>query len=192
MKLIGLTGGIGTGKSTVARILRLRGYEVYDCDLEAKRLMDESMEVRRSLRDRWGEEIYSARGELDRRKVAQYVFADRREKAWLDSLVHGLVRDDVKRWAATRTDYSHDTVFVESAILFTSGLADMCQEVWEVTAPLDIRVERVMKRSGLTREQALARIEAQKEEQKICRSRHTLQIVNDGTTPLLDSIPDVN
>ena len=55
MKLIGLTGGIGTGKSTVARILRLRGYEVYDCDLEAKRLMDESPEVRRSLRDRWGE-----------------------------------------------------------------------------------------------------------------------------------------
>lgn len=192
MKLIGLTGGIGTGKSTVARILRLRGYEVYDCDLEAKRLMDESLEVRRSLRDHWGEEIYSAEGELDRRKVAQYVFADRREKAWLDSLVHGLVRDDVKRWAATRTDYSHDTVFVESAILFTSGLADMCQEVWEVTAPLDIRVERVMKRSGLTREQALARIDAQREEQKICQSRHTRQIVNDGTTPLLDAIPDVN
>lgn len=192
MKLIGLTGGIGTGKSTVARILRLRGYEVYDCDLEAKRLMDESLEVRRSLRDRWGEEIYSARGELDRRKVAQYVFADRREKAWLDSLVHGLVRDDVKRWAATRTDYSHDTVFVESAILFTSGLADMCQEVWEVTAPLDIRLERVMKRSGLTREQALARIDAQREEQKICQSSHTRQIVNDGATPLLDAIPDVN
>lgn len=192
MKLIGLTGGIGTGKSTVARILRLRGYEVYDCDLEAKRLMDESPEVRRSLRDRWGEDIYSAEDELDRRKVAEYVFADRREKAWLDSLVHGLVRDDVKRWAATRTDYSHDTVFVESAILFTSGLADMCQEVWEVTSPLDIRVERVMKRSGLTREQALARIEAQREEQMICQSLRSLQILNDGTTPLLDAIPDVN
>lgn len=192
MKLIGLTGGIGTGKSTVARILRLRGYEVYDCDLEAKRLMDESLEVRRSLRDRWGEDIYSAEDELDRRKVAQYVFADRREKAWLDSLVHGLVRDDVKRWVDTHTDYRHDTVFVESAILFTSGLAGMCQEVWEVTAPLDIRLERVMQRSGLTREQALARIDAQREEQKICQSRHTRQIVNDGTTPLLDAIPDVN
>ena len=192
MKLIGLTGGIGTGKSTVARILRLRGYEVYDCDLEAKRLMDESPEVRRSLRDRWGEDIYSAEDELDRRKVAEYVFADRREKAWLDSLVHGLVRDDVKRWVDTHTDYRYDTVFVESAILFTSGLAGMCQEVWEVTSPLDIRVERIMKRSGLTREQALARIEAQKEEQKICRSRHTRQIVNDSATPLLDAIPDVN
>lgn len=61
-----------------------------------------------------------------------------------------------------------------------------------MTSPLDIRVERIMKRSGLTREQALARIEAQKEEQKICRSRHTRQIVNDGATPLLDAIPDVN
>lgn len=192
MRLIGLTGGIGTGKSTVARILRLRGYEVYDCDLEAKRLMDESPEVRRSLRDHWGEEIYSAEGELDRRKVAEYVFDYRREKAWLDSLVHGLVRDDVKRWAATHTDYRHDMVFVESAILFTSGLAGMCQEVWEVSAPLDTRVERVMKRSGLTWEQALARIDAQREEQKICQSRHTRQIVNDGTTPLLDAIPDVN
>lgn len=192
MRLIGLTGGIGTGKSTVARILRLRGYEVYDCDLEAKRLMDESMEVRRSLRDRWGEDIYSARGELDRRKVAEYVFADRREKAWLDSLVHGLVRDDVKRWVDTHTDYRYDTVFVESAILFTSGLADICQEVWEVTAPLDIRVKRVMKRSGLTEEQALARVEAQREEQIICEGRRTLKIVNDGSTPLLDAIPDVN
>lgn len=192
MRLIGLTGGIGTGKSTVARILRLRGYEVYDCDLEAKRLMDESPEVRRSLRDRWGEEIYSTDGELNRRKVAEYVFADSREKAWLDSLVHGLVRDDVKRWVDTHTDYRHDTVFVESAILFTSGLADICQEVWEVTAPLDIRVERVMKRSGLTREQALARIDAQREEQKICQSSQTLQIANDGATPLLDAIPDVN
>lgn len=192
MRLIGLTGGIGTGKSTVARILRLRGYEVYDCDLEAKRLMDESLEVRRSLRDHWGEEIYSAEGELDRRKVAEYVFDDRREKAWLDRLVHGLVRDDVKRWAATHTDYSHDTVFVESAILFTSGLADMCQEVWEVTAPIDIRVERVMKRSGLTREQALARVEAQREEQMICQSHRSLQILNDGTAPLLDAIPDIN
>ncbi len=192
MRLIGLTGGIGTGKSTVARILRLRGYEVYDCDLEAKRLMDGSDYVRRSLRDRWGEEIYSPEGKLDRRKVAEYVFADRIEKEWLDSLVHGLVRDDLKMWIDTHSGYSHDTVFVESAILFSSGLADMCQEVWEVTAPLDIRVERVMKRSGLTREQALARIEAQKEEQNICQSRHTLQIVNDGTTPLLDAIPDIN
>ena len=81
---------------------------------------------------------------------------------------------------------------MESAILFTSGLADMCQEVWEVTAPLDIRVERVMKRSGLTGEQTLARIEAQREEQKICQSRRTLQIVNDGTAPLLDAISDIN
>lgn len=192
MRLIGLTGGIGTGKSTVARILRLRGYEVYDCDLEAKRLMDGSDYVRRSLRDRWGEEIYSAEGELDRCKVAGYVFADRIEKEWLDSLVHGLVRDDLKMWIDTHSGYSHDTVFVESAILFSSGLADMCQEVWEVTAPLDIRVERVMKRSGLTREQALARINAQREEQNICQSLHTLQIVNDGTTPLLDAIPDIN
>ena len=192
MRLIGLTGGIGTGKSTVARILRLRGYDVYDCDLEAKRLMDGSDYIRRSLRDRWGEEIYSPEGVLDRRKVAEYVFADRIEKEWLDSLVHGLVRDDLKMWIDTHSGYSHDTVFVESAILFSSGLADMCQEVWEVTAPPDIRVERVMKRSGLTREQALARIEAQKEEQTICQSRHTLQIVNDGTTPLLYAIPDIN
>lgn len=192
MRLIGLTGGIGTGKSTVARILRLRGYQVYDCDLEAKRLMDGSDYVRRSLRDRWGEDIYSTEGELDRCKVAEYVFADRIEKEWLDSLVHELVRDDLKMWIDTRSGYSHDTVFVESAILFSSGLADMCQEVWEVTAPLDIRVERIMKRSGLTREQAMARVEAQREEQMICQSLRSLQILNDGTAPLLDAIPDIN
>lgn len=165
--LIGLTGGIGSGKSVVSRILRIRGCHVYDCDLEARRLMDGSEQVCRELKDRWGEDIYDTCGRLDRRRVADYVFGDDAERAWLDALVHGLVRDDVRRWADAHAD-AH-ALFVESAILCTSGLAMMCGQVWEVTAPEDVRMARIQARNGISPTQARARIDAQRHEARLLR-----------------------
>lgn len=164
-RLIGLTGGIGSGKSVVSRVLRIRGCHVYDCDLEARRLMDGSEDVCRALRGRWGEDIYDSCGRLDRRRVAGYVFGDDAERAWLDALVHGMVRQDVKDWTERHSDAP--VLFVESAILCTSGLAAMCAEVWEVTAPLQVRIARLAARSGLSEAEARARIEAQRHEAEL-------------------------
>lgn len=166
-RLIGLTGGIGSGKSVVSRILRIRGCSVYDCDLEARRLMDGSEDVCRRLKDRWGEDIYDACGRLDRRRVAEFVFGDDSERAWLDALVHGLVRDDVRRWQDRHA--AEPLLFVESAILCTSGLAMMCREVWVVTAPVDVRMARIRIRNGLTEVQARSRIDAQRHEADLLR-----------------------
>lgn len=186
--LIGITGGIGAGKSVVSRILRLQGYEVYDCDLEAKRLMDGSEEVRRALAGRWGEDIYRE-GRLDRPRVAEIVFGDAGEKRWLDTLVHGLVRDHLKGWMAER-DVAGKRLFVESAILYGSGLAEMCSEVWLVTAPLELRLRRVEERSGLSPDKALARINAQMPELRLMTEAGipVREIVNDGNHSLLDAL----
>lgn len=166
-RLIGLTGGIGSGKSVVSRVLRIRGCHVYDCDLEARRLMDGSEDVCRALKERWGEDIYDSCGRLDRRRVAGYVFGDDAERAWLDALVHGMVRRDVRDWAGRHADAP--VLFVESAILCTSGLAGMCAEVWEVTAPLEVRIARLKARNGLTEAEARSRIDAQRREAELLR-----------------------
>lgn len=186
-RLIGLTGGIGSGKSVLSRILRINGYYVYDCDLEARRIMDESGYVSKELKSRWGNDIYDNYGRLDRKRVAACVFNDNAERLWLNSLVHGLVRDDVRKWMEGHKDIP--LLFVESAILCTSGLAGMCQEVWEVTAPENVRVKRIEARNGLTREEAMCRISAQSQESEQLHNLENLrQISNSGEDRLLDQL----
>lgn len=200
--LIGLTGGIGSGKSVVSRILRVRGFEVYDCDTEARRLMEASEPLVRELKCRWGDDIYDRSGRLDRRRVAAIVFADDTERAWLDALVHGLVRADVDAWVRKvraagdgpqcDSRQSGRQLFVESAILCTSGLAPMCREVWEVTAPVAVRLKRLEVRSGLCEADAIARIDAQRNEVEALHKLHGLKrIVNHGTVPVLFQIDEL-
>lgn len=180
----GICGGIGSGKSVVSRLLRLRGYDVYDCDIEARGIMASSGEIREAMENRWPAMDIYAGGEMDRAKVAAIVFADAAERAWLDSMVHGRVREHLAAWIAAR---SGERVFVESAILFSSGLWQMCDDVWEVTAPEDLRIRRIMTRSGMDAAQAADRIEAQRgEETHPARRNVTIHnIVNDGLHSLL-------
>ena len=181
MELIGICGGIGSGKSVVSRILRLRGYEVYDCDYEARILMSESDEVRRALTGRWGENIYLADGALDRKAVSAIVFADDAERLWLNEIGHGMVRYDIKSWKQERSD---TICFVESAILFESGVAEMCDSIWQVVASPQIRRERIMKRSGMSLDRAEACMASQLKEQLLLEKsgRTVIEIPNDGAS----------
>lgn len=163
-KLTGITGGIGSGKSVVSRILRLRGIPVYDCDLEAKRIMDSSGEVLHALHTRLGDEVCPAGGPICRPMLARHVFGDDEVRLWLNSLVHRLVRDDVALWASRMEAAGHSRCFVESAILASSGLAAMCGEIWLVTAPEDERVARVARRDGADPTLIWQRIRSQREE----------------------------
>lgn len=155
--MIGICGGIGAGKSVVSRLLRCKGYEVYDCDFEAKRLMDTSEAMIAGMRARWGDAIYDERAGLDRREISRRVFADQDELDFLNSLVHGEVRRDLQ---------VRNPQFVESAILFTSNLYLSCDEIWEVAASEATRISRVMMRSSLTEDQVRARIETQRGERE--------------------------
>lgn len=188
---IGITGGIGSGKSVVSRILRLNGFSVYDCDFEARRIMENSAEIRSSLLERWGEETFGPDGSLCRPFIASCAFADPVELAWLDRLVHTAVRYDFNVWRR-RVGSFHGMVFVESALLKKSGLVDDCNRVWLVDAPRQLRMERVMKRSGLTAAQIGERMESQSDEFDFSAIDIPVDtIVNDGRSSLLDRLVEL-
>ena len=184
-RLIAITGGIGAGKSVVSRILRAMGYEVYDTDREAKRLMDRSADIKRRLCDEISPLAINIDGSINRQHLASVVFADDAKLSVLNAIVHGAVRDDIHCWHSL--PHSRDVIFVETAILYQSRLDSIVDEVWDVIAPEELRIARVMSRNNCTRESVTARIASQNyvpntPHSKICT------IANDGVTPLLPQI----
>lgn len=156
MKRIAIVGGIGSGKSVVSRLLSLMGYPVYDCDSNAKRLMDESEAIHRGLVDIFGPREVTPDG-IDRAYIASIAFNDAEKLSRLNALVHPAVLHDFDSWAQR----NGGTVFVETAILAESGMSKSVDAVWSVEAPLEIRVERVMARNAMSREDVLRRISSQ-------------------------------
>lgn len=158
-ELIAITGGIGCGKSIVSLILKEMGYEVYDCDWKAKYLMDNSPTIKNCLKSVFGNDIIIG-GAINRSKLANIVFNNKEKLVKLNNIVHFSVKEDLISW---KLEYSHKKLlFVETAILYQSGLDSIVDEVWEVNAPLEIRIERVMKRNNISRQDVLSRIESQK------------------------------
>lgn len=154
MRKIGLTGGIGSGKTTIAGIIQEMGYPVYDSDAAAARIVNEESDVKRALVDAFGEEIYAATGKLDRPRLASIVFNDPAALARANAIIHPAVTRDFHRWCAARRA---PLSFFESAILFEAGLADAFDAVITVVADEETRVERVMKRDGVPREKVIER-----------------------------------
>ena len=183
-KIIGITGGIGSGKSVVSRILRLKGYEVYDCDSQAKLLMDGSERILSGIRSFFGAEAFNSDGSLCRPYLSARVFADREELSFLNSLVHGEVLEDVRR----HSEGSGNVLFVESAIMRASGLDILCSEIWIVTAPDEVRTGRVIERDSVSSDNVRSRMERQKGEYDFSGPVAVTWIQNDGSVPLLPQI----
>ena len=189
-EVIGITGGIGAGKSVVSRILRLKGYPVYDCDSEARSLMESSEEILVALQGRFGEECILECGGLNRGYIASRVFNDAEELTWLNALVHGAVREDVRDWVEAHASAGKEILFVESAILYTSGLDKMCDRIWLVTAPEELRLERAMQRGGASEEDLRRRIESQRMEFDSLPAGKVSEIEN-SCTSLLDRVEEL-
>lgn len=154
MYKVGITGGIGSGKSTVCAMLEELGVAVYNSDTRAKVLMSESDVLREAIVARFGQECYAGR-ELNRGYLAERVFANADELAALNALVHPAVMSDFEAWAECQES---SYVVLESAILFEAGLERSVDMAIAVLAPEDLRIERAMARDGSTREQVVARI----------------------------------
>lgn len=185
-RIIGLGGGIGAGKSVVARILRLNSVPVYDCDTEAKRLMETDISLRSRIVGILGESAYSqSTGCLDRGFVASCIFSDTSARERVNKAVHAAVAEDFIRFAET---CSSATVVCESAILKSSGLYAVCNEIWITEAPDEVRVERVKLRNGLSEEEIMKRILAQRNETGSFPGRFVRQIRNDGVSPVLSFV----
>ena len=181
--IIGLTGGIGSGKSTIAQGLRQMGYAVYDTDSEAKRLIVEDENVRTQMVQLFGNEVY-ANGVYQTALVAQRVFTDRSLLAQLNAIVHPAVRADILRWATMQDSPSFrkglgvGICFVECAILYQAGFDTLCDKVVAVTAPEEVRLARVLARDHSTIDKVRARMRAQEVERDI--ERADIVINNDG------------
>ena len=155
--MIGLTGGIGSGKSVVAKVFATIGIPVFNADEEAKRIMQTSPEIKIKLIDQFGTDIYNESG-LDKEKLANIVFNDPFQLQLLNAIVHPLTIQAAKDWAAKQTS---PYVIKEAALIFESGAADGLLKVIGVTAPLSLRTHRVMQRDGITKEQVDARMRNQ-------------------------------
>lgn len=168
---VGITGGIGSGKSTVCRLFAAKGIPVYDSDSEAKRLM--AAELRGAIEARFGRDMYRE-GELDRGRLAGIVFADSQALADLNAIVHPAVMRDFAAWAERQTA---DYVVLESAILYEAGLENAVDRVIAVLAPVELRVERACRRDGADPEAVRRRIAAQMDDDTLCR-RADFTLVN--------------
>ena len=177
-KLIAVCGGIGAGKSTVTRLLRIMGYPVYDCDSQAKRLMEESEPVKQQLIDLFGPTAYDG-NHLNRQLIASQVFNDKSLLNKLNSIVHPAVKSDIIHWA--HNNQGDELLFVETAILKESYLEQLFDNIIYVTAPIDIRIRRVMKRSNLTHSQVMERIN----NQDSTIPQNAAIIINDDTNSII-------
>jgi dephospho-CoA kinase len=185
MLRIGLSGGIGSGKSTVAGILAKMGYPVFYSDQEAKRLYDENPVLQKQLVDLFGPAIYRD-GQLNKAFLAQQLFSSAELKAQVTALVHPLVRKAFEVWAQQQVS---DLVFNEAAILFETGAYKDFDATVLVTAPIETRIERVQKRDLISREAVLQRIANQWPDSK--KMNLTTYIITNDGQPLLQQIEDV-
>lgn len=184
-RIVGITGGIGAGKSVVCRILILRGYRVYDCDSRARELM-QCQPMAGAIADIAGKEAFRSDGTLDRRYLASRIFADETLRLRVNEVVHKGVRNDIRKVAS---ECAGETLFVESAILATSGLHGMTSAIWLVDAPTEVRVRRILSRDpAASVDDALRRIEAQNAERELLQDFDICVIDNSGTVPLLPQI----
>lgn len=157
MLKVGLTGGIGSGKTTVARIFEVLGVPVYYADLEAKRLMHEDPELREAISSAFGKNIYTD-GKLEKKALASIVFADSEKLLLLNSLVHPVTIQDGESWAGRqKTPY----VLREAALIFESGVDKFLDGTIGVSAPADLRINRVMQRDNVTRDAVISRMQHQ-------------------------------
>ncbi len=179
-KLIAVTGGIGCGKSVVCRIFELLGFHVYDCDSQAKKIMDNSPVIKQEIMTQIDRAVVK-NGIINRQALGEIVFNDSVALQRLNSIVHSAVKTDLYNW---HRETSGDIHFVETAILYQSGINEMVDDIVEVVAPKELRIRRVMARNNMGREQVLERISSQSSEQNRCNDK-TIKIINDDNTSLI-------
>lgn len=181
--LTAITGGIGSGKSYVCRILESRGICVYDCDAAAKRLMRTSEKLQQELRQLVGQDVYTSDGQLQKRVLADFLLTSEANKLALNDVIHPAVAEDF---------LSSGMTWLESAILFESGFDSRVSfdRVVCVSAPRDVRIQRIMRRDNISAEKAAEWIDTQMAQEEVERRSHFV-IVNDGKSDIEQQVDNM-
>jgi dephospho-CoA kinase len=186
MLKIGITGGIGVGKSIVCRMFQVLGIPVYDADTRAKWVMQYDLALKQELQEAFGEDTYTTEGQLNRAYLASVVFNNQERLSLLNALVHPHVGTDFEKWAAAYPNAPY--LIKEAALMFESESWRQMDEIIVVSAPLEIRLERLLKRDAHRTEADIKAIIAKQlsEEDKIARANHV--IYNDDKQLLIPQV----
>ncbi len=189
MKIIGLTGGIGSGKSTVSRIFEVLNVPVFYADDEAKALYESKLVIQ-AVTKLLGKEILNAEGKIDRKKMASLIFEDSEKLLQIQQLIHPLVKQRFKEWMDT---YQKEALYCirEAAILIESGAYKDCDKIIVVTAPEEIRIQRVMKRDNISKQEVMSRIAHQMKDSERLKYADFI-INNDGKHPLIRQVIQIH
>ncbi|MCB0508382.1 MAG: dephospho-CoA kinase [Bacteroidetes bacterium] len=189
MLKVGITGGIGSGKTTVCKIFSTLGIPIYYADERAKELMVTNPTIIQSLKEIFGEDVYFENGKLNRPYLASKVFQDKQLLQQLNAVVHPAVFDDTAKWYQQHQDKPY-TIY-ETAIMFESGSYKLLDKIITVFAPIEERISRIIKRDNISREEVLARIDKQlPEEIKIEKADFVIH--NDLSEPLIIQVLEIH
>ena len=186
--IIGITGGIGSGKSTVCKVFKLLGVPLFEADVVAGKLINSNSEIRNELVQLFGKDIYSADNKLNRKKLAELIFNNDVLLEKVNNIVHPAVRSEFMNWIKQQ---KQAYVIHEAAILFESGFYKMMDFTILVSAPEEMRIERVVKRNSIPREQVIARMAKQWTDAEK-RKFATLELVNDNKNLLIPQIIEID
>ena len=180
MKIIGLTGGIGTGKSTASDYLRRQGFAVIDADRISREIVEPGTPLLKEIEAQFGSGILNGDGTLNRKALAAVVFSDRGKKDLLDRLMHGRILDEIERRIRQYQRENIRGIIVDAPLLFETGLEEKCDQVWLITADESLRVLRVCKRDGMNPEEVRARMRNQMGEEEKKERAHRI-VDNSGS-----------
>lgn len=178
--VIGLTGGIGSGKSYVGQIFKLMGADLYEADLEAKKVMQVDLSLINNIKKEFGERAYSAEGEINRKFLSKLIFSDETKRAKLNSLVHPATLNHFKQFV---DESKKEIVVIEAAILIESGFYREVDVIITVEADMDLRITRTMERDGVGRGEVESRIKAQISDSE--RKKYAHYIIKNNKNELL-------
>ena len=189
MLKVGITGGIGSGKSVVCKIFSSLGIPIYDADNAAKELVETNAKIKADIKKEFGSDLYNALGKLDRKKMAAKVFNNKTALEKLNSIIHPAVIKHSEVWAKKHNDALY--IIREAAILFESGTYKGLDKIIVVTAPEELRIKRVMERDKKSKEEILAIIKNQSsDKEKIKRS--DFAITNDERKLVLPQVLSIH
>jgi dephospho-CoA kinase len=180
MKVIGLTGGIGSGKSTVAQFLAELGAEVVDLDKVGHETLKQGTETRERVVKRFGREILNNNNDIDRGKLGEIVFADNKALLHLNLIIHPVIDNILNTRLEEYRRKGVEVVVIEAAAMLEAGRAWKFDELWVITAPKDAILDRLRERTGLSEDEARARIESQMPQEE--REKHADVVINTDCT----------